>query len=41
MENVIETFANGELLDKKYKDYSLNDNKYYKRCRECHIESDW
>lgn len=41
MENVIEMLANGEPLDKKYKDHSLNDNKYYKGCRECHIESDW
>lgn len=28
-------------LDLKYKDHLLNDNKYYKNCRECHIEPDW
>lgn len=41
MEYVIGVLANGEILDKKYKDHNLNDNKYYKGCRECHIESDW
>ncbi len=41
METVIEILACGEQLDKKYKDHSLNDNKYYKGCRECHIEPDW
>ena len=38
---VVKKLANGEKLDQKYKDHSLNDNKYYKGCRECHIESDW
>ena len=41
METVIEILASGEQLDKKYKDHSLSDNKYYKGCRECHIEPDW
>ena len=41
MEKVIEILASGEQLDKKYKDHNLNDNKYYRGCRECHIESDW
>jgi len=41
MEKVIEIIASGEQLDKKYKDHNLNDNKYYRGCRECHIESDW
>lgn len=41
MEAVIEILANGEKLDEKYKDHNLNDNKYYKGCRECHIEPDW
>jgi len=40
MEYVIGVLANGEVLDLKYKDHSLIDNKYYKRCRECHIEPD-
>lgn len=33
--------ANGESLEIKYKDHALNDTKYYKNCRECHIEPDW
>lgn len=41
LEKVIEALASGEQLDKKYKDYNLNDNKYYRGCRECHIEPDW
>ncbi len=41
MEYVIEVLASGKELDLKYKDHSLNDNKYYKGCRECHIEPDW
>ncbi len=38
---VIETLANGEILASKYKDHSLINDKYYKNCRECHIEPDW
>ncbi len=41
MQYVIETLANGKKLEVRYKDHSLNDNKYYKGCRECHIEPDW
>lgn len=41
MEEVIEILASGEQLDKKYKDHNLSDNKYYKGCRECHIDPDW
>ena len=38
---VVEKLANGEKLDTKYKDHLLNDTKYYRNCRECHIEPDW
>ena len=38
---VIETLASGELLDSKYKDHALINNKKYYNCRECHIEPDW
>ena len=38
---VINKLANGEILESKYKDHSLINDKYYKNCRECHIESDW
>ncbi len=41
MEYVIGVLANGYKLDTKYKDHLLNGNKYYKGCRECHIEPDW
>ncbi len=39
--DVIEKLANQEELDLKYKDHFLIDNKYFKNCRECHIEPDW
>ena len=38
---VVKKLANGETLEPKYKDHALNDTKYYKNCRECHIEPDW
>ena len=38
---IVEKLANGEELEIKYNDHALIDNKYYKNCRECHIEPDW
>ena len=38
---VVETLANGETLDPKYKNHKLINNKNYKECYECHIEPDW
>lgn len=38
---VVDKLANGEELEPKYKDHALIDNKYFKNCRECHIEPDW
>lgn len=38
---VINTIANGEKLDKKYRDHLLINNRKYKNVRECHIEPDW
>lgn len=38
---VVKKLANGEILEVKYKDHTLNDTKYYRNCRECHIEPDW
>lgn len=38
---VVKKLANGETLELKYKDHALNDTKYYRNCRECHIEPDW
>lgn len=36
---VISKLANGETLEKKYKDHELAGN--YSGCRECHITPDW
>lgn len=38
---VIDELAKGKILNSKYKDHSLINDKYYKDCRECHIEPDW
>ena len=38
---VVKKLANKEILDEKYKDHNLINNKYYNNCRECHIEPDW
>ena len=39
--DVLTVLANGEKLESKYKDHALINDKYYKDCRECHIEPDW
>lgn len=39
--NILEKLANGEILDEKYKNHQLKNDKYYKDCYECHIEPDW
>lgn len=38
---VVCKLAEGMKLEEKYKDHALQDTKYYKNCRECHIEPDW
>lgn len=38
---VVSKLADGIELEEKYKDHALKDTKYYKNCRECHIEPDW
>ena len=38
---VLVKLANKEPLDSKYKDHNLINDKYYKNCRECHLEPDW
>ncbi len=38
---VVVKLANGQKLETKYKDHTLIDTKYYRNCRECHIEPDW
>ena len=39
--NVVEKLANDEVLEEKYHDHNLVNDKYYQDCRECHIEPDW
>ena len=38
---VVDKLANEEVLEFKYKNHKLINNKYYKDCYECHIEPDW
>lgn len=38
---VLEKLANKEKLEPRFRDHKLVDNKYFKKCRECHIEPDW
>lgn len=39
--DIIDKLANDEKLNIKYKNHSLVNDKYYKDCNECHINSDW
>lgn len=41
IDKVIDKLAKREVLEPKYKDHILINDKYYKNCRECHIEPDW
>ncbi|MBQ8472178.1 MAG: type II toxin-antitoxin system YafQ family toxin [Bacilli bacterium] len=38
---IINKLANDEILEQKYRDHDLIDDKKFKDCRECHIEPDW
>ena len=38
---VIKMLTDGDKLKPRYKDHVLINDKYYKNCRECHIEPDW
>jgi len=40
-EELLIKIANNEILETKYKDHFLINDKTYKNCRECHIEPDW
>ena len=39
--NVVDMLSNKQQLDSKYKDHVLYNDKRFKGCRDCHIESDW
>lgn len=41
IDEVIDKLSKHEVLEPKYKDHILINDKYYKNCRECHIEPDW
>ena len=41
IDEIIDKLARFEILDPKYRDHNLINDKYYKNCRECHIEPDW
>lgn len=41
LKNIIEKLACGIILEQKFKDHKLLDNRNFKDCRECHIEPDW
>lgn len=38
---VLNVIANGEELDKKYKNHKLINDKTFKECYECHLQPDW
>jgi len=38
--DVFTALSEGQVLPPKYKDHALNDSKYYKKMRECHIKPD-
>lgn len=38
---IIEKLGNKKELDLKYKNHNLINDKFYKNCKECHIEPDW
>lgn len=41
LKNIIEKLACGIILEQKFKDHKLLDNRKFRNCRECHIEPDW
>lgn len=41
LEKIIFKLANKEELELKYRNHNLVNDKKFKGCKECHIESDW
>ncbi|MBQ8892770.1 MAG: type II toxin-antitoxin system YafQ family toxin [Bacilli bacterium] len=39
--DVVDILSQKQQLDSKYKDHVLYNDKRFKDCRDCHIESDW
>ena len=40
IKDVVIRLANKEVLDKKFRNHKLINDKYYKNCYECHIKPD-
>lgn len=41
LREIVIKLANNEELEEKYHNHKLINDKFYKDCYECHIESDW
>lgn len=41
LQEIVIKLSNNELLNEKYKNHKLTDDRNYKDCYECHIEPDW
>lgn len=39
--DVIDMLADGEVLDERYCNHKLTDNKRFRDCWECHVAPDW
>ena len=39
--DVVDKLVNKEVLDAKYRNHNLINDKYFKNCKECHIEPNW
>ena len=39
--DVVDMLSQKQQLDPKYKDHALYNDKRFKDCRDCHIETDW
>ena len=38
---VVDMLSKKEILDSKYNDHPLYNDKRFKKCSDCHIEPDW
>ena len=39
--DIVDMLSQKRQLDPKYKDHALYNDKRFKDCRDCHIETDW
>jgi len=39
--DIVDMLSQKQQLDPKYKDHALYNDKRFKDCRDCHIETDW